>query len=115
MANVIAGKEKIGRPIRLKQRRLETVVAQLVFIGVNQIDVRMRLQEFHNLEKSVRLDDVIMIEKRDPLTAGECQSLISSSRDALMLSERFQDDTPIAGGKQRQCTEQIGSARSIVD
>ena len=98
MANVIAGKVKVGRPIWLKQGSLEAVLAELVFIGINQIGIRMRLQEFHNLEKRVRLDDVIMIEKSDPLTAGEFQPLIRCCRNAFMLSETFEDDTPIAGG-----------------
>ena len=76
MANVIVGKEKIGRPIRLKQRSLETIFAELVFIGINQISIRMGLQKFHNLKKRIGLDDVVMIEKSDPLPMGECQSLI---------------------------------------
>src|SRR5882724_7674959 len=99
MANVIVGKEKIGRPIRLKQRSLETVFAKLVFIGINQISVRMGLQKFPNLEKRIGLDDVVMIEKSDPLPVGECQSQVRCCRNAFMFSGVFQYDTPIASGE----------------
>ena len=60
-------KGKIGRPIWLKQRSLETVFAELVVIGIYQISIRMGLQKFHNLEKRIGLDHVVMIEKSDPL------------------------------------------------
>src|ERR1700757_156772 len=108
MPNVIVRKEKIGRPIWLKQRSLETVFAELVFIGIYQISIRVSLQKFHNLEKRVGLNDVVMIEKSHPLPAGECQSLIRRCRNAFMFSEVFQYDTPIARREYTQRTEQLG-------
>src|SRR5436309_15834057 len=115
MANVIVSKEKIGRPIWLEQGSLDAVFAELVFVGIIQIGIRMGLQKFHNLENRIGFDDVIMIEKSDPLPAGEPQSLIQCRRNAFMFSEAFQDDTLIVRGQQRQRSEQIGVARSIVD
>src|SRR6266508_5800893 len=115
MANVIVRKEKIGRPIRLKQRSFEAVFAKLVFIGINQIGIRLGLKKFHNLEKRIGFDDVIMIEKSDPLPAGERESLIRCCRNSFMFSRAFQDDTSITSGQQRQRLEQIGVARSIVN
>src|SRR4026208_116205 len=108
MANVIVRKEKIGRPIWLEQGSLATVFAELVFIRINQISIRMGLQKFQNLEKRVRLNDVVMIEKSDPLPMGECQSLIRCCRDGFMFSEVFQYATPIASREYTQRTEQHG-------
>src|SRR6266511_4646421 len=115
MANVIVRKEKIGRPIRLKQRSLEAVFAKLVFIRINQIGIRVGLQKFHNLEKRIGFDDVVMIEKTDPLPAGKRESVIRCCRNSFMLSRALQDETPITSGQQRQRLEQIGIARSIVN
>ena len=75
----------------------------------------MHLQEFRNVEKRIRLEDVVMIEKSDPLPAGECDCLVQRCRNSFMLSEAFQDDTPIASGQYRQRTQQVSRARSIVD
>src|SRR4030095_15196269 len=115
MANVIIRKEKIGRPIRFKQRSLEAVFTKFIFIRINQVGVRMGLQKFHNLKKRVGFDDVIMIEERDPLPASKRESLIRLCRDSFMFLEAFQNNTSIAGGQNRQRPKQIGVARSIVD
>src|SRR6266513_1458064 len=115
MAKVIVRKEKIGRPIWLKQWSLETVFAELVFIRINQVGIRMGLQKFHNLEKCIGFDDVIMIEKRDPLAAGKRESLIRCCRNSFMFSEALQTDTPISSCQERQRSEQVGLARSVVD
>src|ERR1044072_1910363 len=101
MANVIVRKEKVGRPIWLKQRSLEAVVAKLVFIGINQIGIRVALQEFHDVEKRVGFDDVIMIEKSDPFPAGKRESLIRCCRDSSMFSEALQGESPVTSGEQR--------------
>ena len=115
MANVVVGKEKIGRPIRFKQRCLKAIFAKFVFIGINQIGIRMGLQEFHNLKKRIGFDDIIMIEKSNPFPMGKRESLIRGRRNASMFSETFQDNTPITSGQHGQRSEQIGVARSIVD
>src|SRR6266487_5276060 len=93
MANIIVRKEKIGRPIRLKQRSLEAAFAKLVFIRINQIGIRVGLQKFHNLEKRIGFDDVVMIEKRDPLPPGERESLIRCCRNSFMFSRRSEEHT----------------------
>src|SRR5215217_6582035 len=76
MSYVIVRKKQIGRPIRLKHRRLKTIVAQLVLIGVNQVGIRMCLQKFCDLKKRIGLEHVIVIEKSEPLAAGERDRVI---------------------------------------
>src|ERR1044072_2255491 len=108
MANVIVRKEKIGRPIRFKQRSLETVFTKFIFIRIDQVSIRIVLRKFHNLKKRVGFDDVIMIEERNPLPASNRESLIRRCRDSFMFLEAFQNNTSIAGGQNRQRLKQIG-------
>ena len=76
MADVVAGEKVVRRPVRLEDRRVETFVRQLVFIGVNQIGVAMILEPFSHLKKGVRLEHVIVIEEADPFTLRQCQAVI---------------------------------------
>ena len=99
MTNVIVRKEKIGGPIRLEQRSLKTGFAKLVFVRINQVGIGMGLQKFHHLKKRIRFDDIIMIQKSDPLPVGKCESLIRCGRDSFMFPEALQNDTPIASGE----------------
>src|SRR5215468_1472743 len=102
MAHVIVGEKKIGRPIRLEHRRFETRLAELVLVAVNQIGIGMRLQNLHNLKERIWLQDIIVIEKSDPLPARERESAIRRSRNASVFSEARQDDPLVAPGKLRQ-------------
>ena len=76
MTQIIAREEEVGRPIWLKQRCLKTIIAELVFVGINQVDLRMVLQKFCDVEKRIGFEHVVMIEKSDPLSARECDSMI---------------------------------------
>src|SRR5215475_1556290 len=107
MTNIIVGEKKIGRPIRLKQRRFKAVFSELVFIAVNEIGIGIRLQKVHNLKKRIWLEEIIMIEKRDPLSASELECTIRGSRDPSVLSQVRQDDSPVAPRKVRQDAEEI--------
>ena len=115
MTDVVVGEKKIGRPVRLKQRRLKTIFAQFVFVRVNQIDIGMRLQKLHNLEKSIRLENIIMIEKNDPLAAREGQSSVQCCGDALVALKRCETDPSIPHAQRGQSPQEVGSGRSIVD
>src|ERR1044071_8395973 len=61
MADVVAGKKIVRRPIRLKDRRIEALLGEFVFIGVNQICVTMVLQPLCKTKESVGLKYIIMI------------------------------------------------------
>src|SRR5207249_8986304 len=110
MTYVIVREKKIGRPIRLKQRRFKTVFAELVFVGINQIGIGIRLQKLHDLEKCIRFEDIVVVKKSDPLPASQLESPIRRSRNPAMFSETSQDDAPVVCGKPRQCVEQVGIA-----
>jgi len=53
MAEIITGKKKVRRPTGLEQRGVEPCFGQLVFIGINEIDLRNLLKQLRRLEKSV--------------------------------------------------------------
>src|SRR5205823_4638186 len=84
MTQIIVGEKQVGRPIWLKQRRLETVLAEFVFIGINQISVGMRLKMFHEVEKRFRFENVVMVEEGDPLPAGERESVVRRFGNAFV-------------------------------
>ncbi len=76
MADVVAGKKIIRRPIGFKDRRIEALLRELVFIGVNQVGVAMVLEPFDVLEKRIRLEHIIVIEKADPFSFREGETAI---------------------------------------
>ena len=63
----------------------------------------MRLQKSHDLEKRVRLDQVIVIEKRDPFAASARQCSIRSRGNTFVFRRPIEDDTLVAGSQGRQC------------
>ena len=73
MADVVAGKKIVRRPVRLKNGRIEALFRELVFIGVNQVGVSMVLKPLYVLEERIRLEHIIMIEKADPLPFGQAR------------------------------------------
>ena len=68
MADVVTGKKIVRRPIRFENRRIEALLRELVFIGVNQIGIATILQPLHVVKKRIRLEEVIVIEEPNPLT-----------------------------------------------
>src|SRR5215510_3002351 len=107
MTYVIVREKEIRRPIRFEHRRFESLFAELVFVGVDQIGIAMSLQKFHDLEQRIRLDNVVVVEQSHPFPAGELESPIRRSRNTSVFSETRQGDAPIARGKVRQDAEQI--------
>ena len=76
MADVIAGQKIVGRPIRLKNGRIEASLGQFVFVRVNHIRVGMVLNPFYVLKKRIRLEEVIVIEESHPVTPCQRQAPI---------------------------------------
>src|SRR6266567_994578 len=95
MAQVIVGKKKIWRPIRLKQRRLESIIAELVFVRINKIGIGIHLQELDDVEERIRFEEVVVIEKSDPIPAGERKSLIRCRGNAFVF-KACHNNTPVA-------------------
>src|SRR5216117_850673 len=101
MPQIIAGEEEVGRPIWLKQRGLKASITELVFVGINQVGLRMVLQKFCDVEKRIGFEHVIVIDKSDPLSARECDSMIWRSRDPTVFSEARQYNALVARGDAR--------------
>ena len=80
---------------------------KLIFVAVNQIDIGMHLQDAHNLKKRIRLENIIVVKKSDPLSASELESTIRRSGDTSVFSEVCEDDSPVAPRKIRQGAEQV--------
>src|SRR5205085_3894416 len=76
MANVVAGEKIIRRPIGFENRRLEALLCQLVFIGIDQIGVPMVLEPFDVFEKRIGFENVVVVEKTDPFPFRELNSVI---------------------------------------
>src|SRR6202521_4809145 len=74
VAKIIEGEKKIRRPIRFEAGRVETFLGELVFVGINQTGVRMFLEPFHILKKRLGFEQIIVIEKADPIALGESEA-----------------------------------------
>ena len=115
MTHVVVGEEKIRRPTGLKQRGFKAIFAEFVFVRIDQIGIGMRLQQLYNLEESVRLENIIMIEKNDPFTTRQRQPSVRCRRNSSMAPKRCGSDPPISHAQRRQSAHEIGSGRSVVD
>lgn len=102
MTDVIVREEKIGRPIRFKRRRVAAILGQFVLVRVNQIGVGMGLQKLRNLEKRVRFQDVVMIEKRDPIALSQFEALILRRRNPFVLPNSRKSYALVACSQCRQ-------------
>ncbi len=67
VADVVAGKKIVRRPIGFEDRGVETLLGQFVFVGVDEICVGMILQPFHVLKERIWFEDIIVIEKGHPI------------------------------------------------
>ena len=76
MADVIAGQKIIRRPVRFKNRRIESLLGEFVFVGIKQVGIAMVLKPFDVLKQSVGLEQIVMIEKSYPFALGQFESVI---------------------------------------
>src|SRR5436190_12873736 len=76
MADIVAGKKIVRRPIRLKDRRIEALLGEFVFIGVNQIYVTMVLQPLCEAKEGVEVKNIIVIEESHPFTLRKSDTAI---------------------------------------
>jgi hypothetical protein len=77
VADVIVGEKEVGRPIRLQQGRVESVLGELVFIAVDEIRFGLRLQQLRGVKERIGFEQIVVIEQRDPLSG-----LLSLGRDS---------------------------------
>ena len=75
----------------------------------------MGLQKPQNLEKRVRFQHVVMIEKSDPFATSQSEPLIRRRRNPFMLPNSRKRDAPVACRQCRQSIQQIGRAGAVVD
>jgi hypothetical protein len=59
------------------------------------------------LKKRIRLENIIMVKKSDPLSASELKSTIRRRRDTSVFSQVREDDSPVAFREVRQGAEQV--------
>ena len=69
---------------------------KLVFVGVDEIDIGMRLKQFRCLEKRIRLEQVVMIEQADPFALRFGKAAIGRHRNASVLLKANQTDARVA-------------------
>src|SRR5262245_16314282 len=67
VTQIIAGQKEIRRPVRFQYGRVKALIRDFVFVRVNQIEFGIFLEQPYILKKSIRLKEIIVIEKRDPL------------------------------------------------
>jgi hypothetical protein len=67
----------------------------------------MHLESPHNLKERIRLEDIIVVKKSDPLSASEIESTIRRSRYTSVFSQVRQHDSPVAPREVRQDAEQV--------
>ena len=82
MADVIAGKKIVRRPVRFEDWRIQPLFSQFVFIGVNQVRIPMFLEPFNVLKKSVRFENIVVIQETDPFAAGPFKTPVGRGGNA---------------------------------
>ncbi len=76
VTQIIAGQKEVWRPVRFQYWRVKACFREFVFVRVDQIESGIFLKQPYILEKGIGLKDVIMIEKRDPLTVSEIKAFV---------------------------------------
>ena len=79
VADVVAGQKIIRRPIGLENRRVDPLVRQFVFIGINDV-VPFAKFVAHHIECG-RMKQVVVIEKSDILAARQIEGVIVCCAD----------------------------------
>ena len=69
MSQVIVRSKKFRRPIRFQEWRRQFPIDDFVFVGINHIRFAIVLQKFNRPKQRVRLQQIVVIEQRDPVTA----------------------------------------------
>ena len=115
VTNVIVGEKKIGRPIGFEKGRVEADLGQFVFVGINEIGVGMRLEEFRGPIKRVRLEQVVVVEEADPFAGGGLDAEIGSGRNSPWRFESEEMDTPIGSLQAGEHVEGFLFGRPVVD
>jgi len=85
VTKIIVGQKEIRRPIGFEEGGVETSFGQLVFVGIDQVGVRILQQLFHRLEKGIGFQQVVMIEEGHPFTLSCFKSDIGREGDAAIL------------------------------
>ena len=98
MAHVHHAAEELGRPIRLEKGLAEPSAAvDLVLVGVDDVRLRLLVQETDAFEQRVRVELVVVIEEGDELTVGRGERLIGRGADSLVRLTEEDVDRPVAG------------------
>ena len=86
LAEVVARKQKIGRPVGLELGIASTTALRdAILVGVDDVRVRMRLKERHQCEERVRLQRAAGLEEQDELATG-CRERVADLPIAIRLS-----------------------------
>ncbi len=104
MADIIAGEQQIGGPIRLEERIpvLFTRVVGLVLVGVDQVGRRGLVERADRLEKGVRHQDIIGVQQADELARGQGERGIAVGGDPPVLGQMDDLDPRVPLGQPVQ-------------
>ena len=84
MAEVILRYEKFRRPIRFQHRRRQVSMDDLIFVGINNVRLAIGLQQFDRAKQSIGLEQIIVVEQRNPLALCQGQPSIQSRRNSAV-------------------------------
>ena len=80
---VVGREHEIGRPARLEQRRNAlALLVQAVLIGIDEIDVRLFVDDFGDFVEGEGRERIVVIEETDEVTGGQGQGAIGVAGDA---------------------------------
>ena len=114
VAEIIVGEQKVRRPIGLELGRGQTFLGDLVFVGKDEIGLRIALQVLHDLEERVRFEEIVVIEKADPIAPCACSSPeLEAAEMPPVLSRLHKHNSRVATARWRPAARAFppGSSR----
>ncbi len=115
VAGVHAREKRIGVPVRLEERVGPlAVVVDLVFVGVEHVDVGHTIGGERALEERVRRQEIVVIEEAHELALRERQRRIARARDVAVLTSERELDAPLEAGVLLEDPADAGIARCVV-
>src|SRR5262249_39645294 len=86
-----------------------------IVIAIHEINRRIGIQTLRDFVEGIRCQDVVVVQQSDELTAGQLESMVGRTPDALVLCQEFQLHASLFGSPSLQKGTNVPGGRAIVD
>src|SRR5205823_4318464 len=117
MSQIIRAQDHVGRPGGLEQR-IDTscpVFRKLVFVGINEVKLRILIQSLDHLKKGEGGQCIIVVEQADEFAAAHRETLVRIAGDAEIRVQELNLDTAVGSGESRDAVAILLRARVGMD